>query len=165
VAVADYFLKIDGIPGESVDKAHKDEIQLESFSWGETLPNLGPGAHTGGGVAAGKVQMADFHFVTRINKASPKLFLACASGQHIKQAVLSVRRAGKQLQDFLVIKMTDVLVSSYQSGGSAGSTDVPFDQIAFNFGAIHVDYHPQNPNGSLGAAVSAGWDVVRNAPA
>jgi type VI secretion system secreted protein Hcp len=163
VAIADYFLKIDGIPGESVDKAHKAEIQLESFSWGETMPDLGPGAHTGGGAAAGKVQMGDFHFVSRINKASPMLMLACASGQHIKQAVLSVRRTGKQLQDFLVIKMTDVLVSAYQSGGTPN--DVPLDQISFNFAAIHVDYHPQNPNGSLGAAVSAGWDVVRSAPA
>jgi type VI secretion system secreted protein Hcp len=164
VAVADYFLKIDGIPGESVDKAHKGEIQLESFSWGESTPNLGPGSHTGGGTAAGRVQMQDMHVVARVNKASPVLMLACASGKHIKSAVLTVRRTGKQLQDFLVIKMTDLLVSSYQIGGSSASNEPPLDQISFNFASIEVDYRPQNPNGSLGAVVSGGWDVVKNVP-
>ena len=29
-----YFLKLDGIPGESTDAKHKDEIELVAFSWG-----------------------------------------------------------------------------------------------------------------------------------
>jgi type VI secretion system secreted protein Hcp len=76
-----------------------------------------------------------------------------------------VRRAGKQLQDFLVIKMNDLLISAYEIGGSGAGNQPPFEQISFNFGSIEVDYRPQNPNGSLGAVVSGSWDVVRNAPA
>ncbi|HAF25425.1 MAG TPA: type VI secretion system tube protein Hcp, partial [Blastocatellia bacterium] len=30
----DMFLKLEGIKGESKDKVHKDEIHIESFSWG-----------------------------------------------------------------------------------------------------------------------------------
>ena len=57
----DYFLKIDGISGESVDAKHKDEIQLEAFSWGET--NAAPAG--GGGGGAGKVHVQDYNFTMR----------------------------------------------------------------------------------------------------
>ena len=114
MAAVDYFLKIEGIQGESTDARHKGEIELESYSWGETQSaRSGPGA--GGG--AGKVQMQDFSFVMQANKASPKLLLACATGQHLKQATLTARKAGKTRQEFLVFRFTDVLVSSYQTGG------------------------------------------------
>ena len=154
----DYFLKIDGVAGESRDSKHKDEIDLEAFSWGASQQVAQTG---GGGAGAGKVSMQDFHFVMRTNKASPKLFLACASGQHVKSAVLTARKAGKEQQEYLVYKFTDLLVSSYQTGGSEGG-DVPVDQVSFNFSKIEVQYKPQSPTGQLGAAVSAGWDVKAN---
>src|SRR5712691_1971915 len=100
MAAVDYFLKIDGIEGESQDSKHKGEIDLESFSWGETQS----GTHAaGGGGGAGKVSMQDFHFVMRVNKASPKLLQACAGGQHIPKAILTCRKAGKDQQEFLKI--------------------------------------------------------------
>ena len=82
MALVDFFLKLDGIPGESRDAQHKDEIDLESFSWGET--NAGPAAEAGGGGGGGKVQFEDLNVVMKLNKASPLLLQACASGQHIK---------------------------------------------------------------------------------
>src|SRR5213593_2324488 len=85
MAAVDYFLKLDGIEGESQDAKHKGEIDLESWSWGETQTGT---MHAGGGGGAGKVQMQDFHFVMKVNKSSPKLMLACASGEHIKSATL-----------------------------------------------------------------------------
>lgn len=154
MAVVDYFLKIDGIAGESPDAKHKGEIELESFSWGETQ-QLSP---AGSGGAAGKVHVQDFHVEMKFNKASPLLLLAAASGQHLKSAVLTARRAGKAGLEFLVYKLSDLLVSSYET---AGSTDepAPIDQISFNFGRIEVEYRPQNANGTAGTKVSAGWDV------
>jgi hypothetical protein len=104
VAAVVYFLKLDGIQGESKDARHAGEIELESFSWGEA--NVGAGAAGGGGGGAGKVHVDDLHVVTRTSKASPALFLACASGQHFKQAVLTARRAGKAPQEFLVIRLS-----------------------------------------------------------
>jgi len=158
VAAVDYFLKIDGIQGESRDAKHKGEIDLESFSWGETAGTAAPGS--GGGGGAGKVHVEDLHVVMKLNKASPLLFLACATGQHLKQAILTARKAGKAQLEFLVFKFTDLLVSSYHT---SGSTDVePTDQVAFNFGRIEVEYRPQNPDGSLSTAVKSGWDVKAN---
>jgi type VI secretion system secreted protein Hcp len=85
----DYFLKIDGIEGESQDSKHKGEIDLDSWSWGETESG------TSGGGGAGKVSMRDFQFVMKVNKSSPKLLIACASGQHLPKALLTCRKAGK----------------------------------------------------------------------
>ena len=162
VARVDYFLKIDGIQGESTDSKHKGEIQVESFSWG-AVQSGGHGG--GGGGGAGKVQMQDFHFVMTVNKASPKLFLACARGDHIKHATFAARSSGgKSQQEFLVYKFSDVLVSSYQTGGSAAGDTLPMDQISFNFRRIDLEYRPQNPNGTLGQPEKAGWDVKAKKP-
>jgi type VI secretion system secreted protein Hcp len=159
MAAVDYFLKIDGIEGESSDSKHKAEIELESWSWGET--QQGTSSH-GGGMGAGKVVMQDFHFVMKINKASPKLFLHCANGKHIPKAVLTCRKAGGEQLAFLKIEFSDILVSSYQTGGSGHSDIVPTDQISINFSKIEVDYKPQDAQGALGASVKAGWDVKQN---
>jgi type VI secretion system secreted protein Hcp len=161
VALVDFFLKIDGIPGESPDAKHKGEIDLEAFSWGAANVGAQPGGPGGG---AGKVALQDLHFTTKVNKASPMLFLACATGKHIKQAILTARKAGKTQQEFLIIKMTDVLISSYQASGSEAGADLPMDQVSFNFARLDYEYRPQNPDGSLGPPVKSGWDVKKGKP-
>jgi type VI secretion system secreted protein Hcp len=158
MAQVDYFLNIDGIPGESTDDKHKSEIDVLSWSWGET----NAGTHSsGGGGGAGKVSMQDFNFTMRANTATPKLMLACATGQHIKKAVLTCRRAGTEQQEYLSIEMSDLLVSSYQTGGSQGDV-VPVDQISLNFSKLVMDYKPQKEDGTLGSPVKAGYDVKAN---
>src|SRR5436190_13630096 len=140
MAAVDYFLKIDSIEGESGDHKHKNEIQLESWSWGETQS----GTHaSGGGGGAGKVSMQDFHFVMKVNKASPKLALACATGEHIKKATLTCRKAGKEQQEFLKVTLSDLLVSSYQTGGSAHGDILPVDQISMNYAKVEWEYKEQ----------------------
>jgi type VI secretion system secreted protein Hcp len=155
----DYFIKFDGIKGESTDAKHKDEIDVESWSWGET--NAGTPAGAGGGAGAGKVSMQDFHFVMRWNTASPALMKACATGQHIKMATLAARKAGKAQQEYLTFKFHDVLVSSFQTGGSE-AVDFPADQVSFNFAKIEVEYKPQKADGSLGSAVQFRYDLKAN---
>jgi type VI secretion system secreted protein Hcp len=156
MAAVDYFLKIDGIDGESMQKGHEKEIEIMSFSWGEQ--NAGSFAGNLGG-GSGKVSMQDFHFTVPVNKSSPKLFLACATGEHIKSAVLVCRKAGKTQQEFLKWKFTDLLISSYNTSGSGGSDVVPIDQVSFNFTKIEVSYAPQKQDGSLDAALPAGYDL------
>ena len=152
----DYFLKLDGIDGESKDSKHSGEIDLESFSWGETQT----GTHSaGGGGGAGKVQMQDFHFVMKCNKASAKLFLACAEGEHIKKGVLVCRKAGKEQQEFLKVTMSDLLISSFQTSGSSHGDEVPTDQVSLNFSKIEFEYKDQKADGTLGGTTKAGYDV------
>jgi type VI secretion system secreted protein Hcp len=154
----DYFLKIEGIEGESTDDKHKNEIDVSSWSWGET--NTGSSAYGGGG-GAGKVSMNDFSFSMHVNKASPKLLLACASGLHIASALLTCRKAGKEQQEYIKIKFTDLLISSFQTGGSAGDV-VPVDAISFNFSKIEYEYYPQTEKGTLGTKIPVSWDLKKN---
>jgi type VI secretion system secreted protein Hcp len=154
----DYFLKIDGVEGESTDDKHKGEIDVESWSWGETQSGT---SAAGGGGGAGKVSMQDFHFVMRLNKASPKLMLACATGDHLKSATLVCRKAGGDQQEYMKIVMSDLLVSSYQTGGSSGDV-VPIDQISLNFSKIEYEYKPQKADGSLDSPVKTGYDLKLN---
>lgn len=152
----DYFLKIEGVDGESHDAKHKGEINLESFSWGASQT----GSHAfGGGGGAGKVQMQDFHFVMKHNKASPKLMLACAEGEHLKKGVLTCRKAGKDQQEFLKVTMSDLLVSSYQTSGSAHGDEIPTDQISLNFSKIEFEYKEQKADGSVSTAAKVGYDL------
>jgi type VI secretion system secreted protein Hcp len=159
MAHVDYFLKIEGVPGESADSKHKDEIDLESWSWGVSQ---GGTMAFGGGGGAGKASFQDFHFVMKANKATPKLMLACASGEHIKKAVLTCRKAGKDQQEFLKITLSDLLVSSYQTGGSGQGDVIPMDQISINYSKCEVSYKEQKADGTLGGEVKGGWDLKAN---
>lgn len=155
----DFFLKIDGIKGESADAKHKDEIQIQTWGFGES--QTGTSAH-GTGMGAGKVHMQDFHFTMPTNSASPKLFLACATGEHIKSALLTCRKAGGEQQEYLKWSFTELLISSYQTGGHTAGTELPSDQISFNFTKVEVEYHAQDAKGGLGGAIKAGYDVKAN---
>jgi type VI secretion system secreted protein Hcp len=147
----DYFLKIDGIQGESQDAKHKGEIELVSFGWGVDVAS---GGGTGGGGGAGRAHFEPFHFTMLTNKASPQLFLSCVSGKHLKEATLSVRRAGKQALEYLKIKFTEVFVTAlHEEGGH----EAPTELIAFDFGRIEIEYSTQR-----GGTERAGWDVKKN---
>ena len=158
MAAVDYFLKLDGVKGESTDAKHKDEIDIESWSWG--LTQSGAPGH-GGGAGAGKATLQDFHFVMRLTRASPALMRACATGQHIKTATLTGRKAGKGQMEYLTFKLQDVLVSSYQTGGSE-QADLPVDQVSLNFAKIEVAYREQEKDGSLGDATQFKYDLKAN---
>lgn len=159
MAAVDYFLKIDGVEGESQDATHRGEIQLSSWSWGAT--NTGT-MQAGGGGGGGKASMQDFAFSMPVNKATPKLVQKLASGEHIKKAVLTCRKAGKTPQDYLKITFEDIIVSSYSTGGSQGENAIPDEHIALNFAKINIEYREQKADGSLGGAVTATHDMKRN---
>lgn len=154
----DYFLKIEGVPGESKDEQHTDWIDMMSWSWGESQSGT---MSFGGGGGAGKVTMQDFHFVMKVNKASPKLLLACAKGDHIASATLEARKAGGGQQKYLQIKFTDLLVSSFQTGGSGGD-ELPLDQISLNYSKIEYEYFLQDNKGNTKSTGAVKYDLKLN---
>jgi len=155
-AASDFFLKIDGIDGESTDDRHKGEIDIQSFSWG--MSNSASFS-SGGGGGAGKVSLQDFHFTRRIDKASPKLMLACATGNHIPSAVLVCRKAGGTGEpvEYYKITMIDILVSSVISGGGSGDV-VPVESVSLNFAKIEWEYVPVGADGRPQDPVRAEYD-------
>ena len=159
MATVDYFLKIEGIQGESTSVKHKGEIEILSWSWGESQAG---GHAASGGAGAGKVQVSPFHFTAHTSQASPKLFQACASGQHFQKAVLTASRQVKgKAQDYLIWTFSDILVTSYQIGAE-NQDALPVDAFELSFDKIEVEYKPIKADGSLGSSMKAGWDVKSN---
>ena len=154
-----WFLKVDGIAGESTNAAHKGEIDVDAWSWGVSHSSS-PGG--GGGGGAGKPEFQDFQFVARISAASPPLLSACATGSHIKLATLSgVRTAGKSKNaDFLKYKLSDVTVTSVQQ--SDGEASPPTEQFSLRYSKIEVSYTPVTGSGKFGTPVTFGFDVKTN---
>ena len=159
-AAEDYFLKVDGIAGESDDVKHKDEIDVLAWSWSETQPPTS-GGRPGD---AGKAFMQDFHVVMRLSKASPKLMQACASVEHLKTAVLTGRKAGREQQEYLKITLSDILISSYQTEVAGVDVGAPTDRIAISFAKIEIEYKERKADGTLGATIKSGWDLKQNKP-
>jgi len=153
----DMFLKLDGIKGESQDHKHKDEIHIESFSWGMNQT----GAHgVGGGGGAGKVSVHDISITKFVEKSTSALMLHCASGKHIPGGLITVRKAGDKPLEYLKIKLTDILVSGVQFAGHGG--DLLTENLTINFAKFHVEYQEQKADGSGTPAGEMGWDVKGN---
>ena len=158
MAQVDFFLKLDGIEGELEDKDHKKELALTSWSFGAT--NSGSFAIGSGGGTA-KSNIHDAHFTKYVDKSTPKLFQACATGQHISKAIVTVRKAGEKPMEYLKITLSEVLVSSYQLSGSEGS-HLPHESISLNFAKIEWDYKEQKADGGAGAVTHGGWHIKKN---
>ena len=158
MAQEDYFLKIDGVKGESQDEKHKDEIHIESFSFGVTNTGTG-GSNLGSG--GGRSQVQDMHFTKVMDLSSPNLFIACATGKHFPNATVTVRRAGENPQEYLTYKMTEVFVSSVATSGHTDGGIVR-ENLSLNFSKVEMTYTPQNADGTSGAANTKTYDVKAN---
>jgi type VI secretion system secreted protein Hcp len=152
----DVFLKLGDIKGESKDAKHAGEIDVLSWSWG--LSQSGA-AGSGGGGGAGKVSFSDLSFTHRVDKASPLLMKACATGQHVKDGTLVSRKAGKGQQEFLIIKMSDILVTSVQPSSSG---EQPMESVSMQFAKIDLEYKPQKAGGGLDAGLHFIFDIKTN---
>ena len=156
---SDFLLELDGIKGESQDKAKAATIEVASFSWG--LSNMGTSSGGGGG-GASKASFNDISFMCSTNVASTSLFLRCVNGKPIPKATLHVRKQGDTPQEYYTITLSDCLISSFQASGSDGSGAVPMESFSLNYAKIEFEYKPQKADGTLDTAVKAGWDLKGN---
>ena len=154
----DMFLKLDGIPGESRDEGHKNEIDVLAWSWGAS--NSGS-AHIGGGAGTGKVNVQDLSVTKYVDAGSHLLLSNCSTGKHIPEATLTVRKAGGTAVEYVIIKMKEVLVSSVSVGGSGGQ-DRLTENISFNFAEFEYAYTPQDEKGAGGAKKEFKYCIAEN---
>lgn len=157
----DMFIKIDGVTGESKDSGHPDEIDVIAWTWG--LQQSGS-RHMGGGGGSGKVNVQDLSFTKYVDKSSTDLMLFCCNGKHVKEATLTVRKAGESPLEYIKVKMSDCLVSGVTTGGSGGE-DRLTENVTLNFSKVEVEYTPQKEDGSGDAPATMGWDIAKNVKA
>jgi type VI secretion system secreted protein Hcp len=158
----DMFLKIDGVQGESRDKAHGKEIDVLAWSWG--VSNSGS-AHQGGGAGAGKVNVRDVSVTKYVDSSSPKLLLNCCEGTHYATALLTIRKAGGTSPvEYVKIKMEEVMITSVSTGGT-DSKDRLTETVSLNFAKVSLDYTPQDAKGAPGTVIPFGWNIAQNVKA
>ena len=154
----DIFLKINGIDGESIDAAHKNEIEVLNWNW-QVLQDSN--MHQGSGGGSGKATVKDLHFVHNVDRSSPNLMKFCLTGKHIPEAKLTVRKAGGNPLEYLKITMTDVVITNVQPSGSSVDETLK-ENVSLAFAKIKQEYTVQNQQGGSGGAVTAGYDIKLN---
>jgi type VI secretion system secreted protein Hcp len=152
----DFFLKLDGIDGESVDTNHKNEIQILSFSWGGSQTTSVAGT---GGSGAGKVSLAELSIMKTYDKASPKLFKSLCSGTHIKTGTLTASKAGGAGKPFIQIDLQELFVTSLQI---SGSSEVPMESVSLSYNEIKIEYFVQNEQGNLASTGAITYNLKEN---
>lgn len=151
------FAKIGDIKGESPDAKHTNEIDVLSFAWGVTNPGS---TSAGGGAGAGKLAFGDLTIVHGIDNATPALLLACATSRRIKEATISHRRAGESQQDYLVVKLSDVTITSV---AQTGTEDHPYaETVTMKYAKVDLHYRKQRADGSLDAGQHFKYDLKTN---
>jgi type VI secretion system secreted protein Hcp len=154
---SDIFAKIGDIKGESLDDKHKGEIEVLSWSWG--VSNAGE-MRGGSGGGEGKASFHDLSFTHNIDKASPVLLQACATGVHLKEATITHRKAGKGQQEFLIVKMSDVIITGVAHGDTSDGGHA--ENVTLTFAKVDFQYKPQKPDGTLDAGIHFKYDIKGN---
>lgn len=156
----DMFIKIGDIKGESKDSKHSGEIDVLAWSWG--LSQTGS-AHQGSGAGSGKVNIQDLSLTKFVDSSSTAVMLAACKGTHIKQAMLSVRKAGDSPLEYMKITLDDVIITGYNTGGAGGEERLT-ENVSLNFGKFKVEYTVQTDTGGKGPTSTAAWDIPANKP-
>ena len=158
----DMFIKIGDIKGEAMDKTHAEEIDVLAWSWGMSQSGT---THIGGGGGAGKVSMQDLSMTKYIDASSAELQLACASGKHYPTATLTVRKAGENPIEYVVITLTDLIITSVSTGGSGGE-DRLTENVTLNFAKVKFAYTQQDKDGKAkNPKKEYTWDIAKNVKA
>lgn len=152
----DYFLKLDGVEGESEDEKHKKQIQLMSFSWGAS--NVSSVSGTGGS-GAGKADLSDFSVMTFFDKSTPKLFKNLCLGTHFKTGQMEAVKSGADGKPYLKVDFKELFVTSLQISASSENPSV---SISFSYNEIKIDYLTQNEQGNLVSTGAVSYNLKAN---
>lgn len=154
----DLFLKIEGITGESQDSNHQEWINIDSFTWGASLPG---NMSVGGGGGVGKVQYRDLTVLTHMDKATPALMKYVSNGKHISKVELSTCKAGGSQIEYCRITLEDVLVTNVLFNGTTHSELLALS-YQFQASKVKIQYWQQSSSGGKGAESQSGWDIKGN---
>lgn len=154
----DMFLRLGTLKGESLDKAHKDEIDILAWSWGSSNSST---THMGGGGGEGKASVQDLAVTKFVDRSSPEILLHAMNGKHIPDALLTVRKAGTPPLEYIKLELKDIIVTSVSTGGTGGE-DRLTENVSLNFASFKLTYVPQSSTGVPLTPVTMSWNIVEN---
>ena len=154
----DSFIKFDGIDGEATESKHTHWIPVDSFHWGVSHQvDMVGSAHS-----SGKASIESFSFTKLTDTSSPKLALACCTGEHIKSAAIEFSQSTGDRLVWMSYKFTDVMVSGFNISGAPSGVDRPQESVSISFSKWEQKYQPTDNKGALGGAIPAGYDLKLN---
>jgi type VI secretion system secreted protein Hcp len=145
VAIADMFLKVQGVTGEAGDADHQGEIQVSSWSWGMQMST----SAIAGTEGTGRSTLSELEVVKQVDQASPTLMLYLRNNKLVGQAKLTVRKAGKTPLEYLTVELKKVRITSLKV--ESQGTEL-IERLRLGFGVVKVTYTPQDEKGGSGAA-------------
>ena len=150
------FLKIDGIKGESLDRWHKEEIEIQQWNW--TTTNEIHWERNQGGHSAG-MKMTGVHIFKVCDRASTTLYQYCVTGKHFKHARSICRKndAEKKLE-YLTIEMEDVMVAAVKWSGN-GEAQILVEEIDLSFAEFYLTYKTQKDTGDADPGRDFGFNI------
>jgi type VI secretion system secreted protein Hcp len=151
------WIKMDGCKGEATDDKHKDEIDVDSYSWGMMHP-IQPG---GTGQSAGESTASQLVVSKTVDKATPNLMKFCMNAKSFPSVVLTCRKRGENPIDYLKITMKNAVVASLQDSGNGDGSPAQ-ESVSFAFTAVEVEYIPQKEDGTPDGSVKTTWDFAAN---
>jgi type VI secretion system secreted protein Hcp len=165
------WLKIDAIKGEATDDGHKDEIDIDDWSWGMQHPV----EMRGGGLSGGETSVSYLTVKKQIDKSTPNLMKYCLSAKTMDKVLLTMRKRGDKPIDFIKITLKNAVVAGIRNEGhekgddnrdargTARRAQVEMEEVVeFAFDAVEVEYTPQKPDGQPDGAVTLKWNIKAN---
>jgi type VI secretion system secreted protein Hcp len=158
----DMFLELKGVKGETRDDKFKGKGGVDILAWSFGVTNSGS-AHVGGGIGSGKANFQDISITKYIDLSSASLMQSVSVGTHFDEAKITVRKSGgKNAQlDYYTIELKEVMVTSYQTGGSGGE-DRLTESLTLTFAKVNVKYQAQSEKGAAAGDTKFGYDIAAN---
>ena len=142
----DWWLRLDGIDGESTDREHPRQIEVLALDWQATQKST----------SAAGAGSKDISLALATSSASPAILKKCVQGAAVPTATISGRKSGEGQRDFLTWDFTSLRFKSYDVAFTEGP---PIDVVTFSFTQVTMTYRPQDPKGGLGTPVVVTWNV------
>ncbi|PLY02115.1 MAG: hypothetical protein C0622_06000 [Desulfuromonas sp.] len=161
VAQAAIYMKVEGVPGESKDSNHRDWIDVMSVS--HQLAGDSSTSFATGGRTAARATFGDFIVIKSLDKATPKLNLFGAKGEHISRVVIERTLSGGDMRNLVYLQyiLDDVVVSGVETDFTADPHDGGREKVALSFGKITCIYTEMDERGMAKGNVAYSWSVAR----
>ena len=154
------FCKIDGIPGDSKDKKHKNWIEVLSYHHQISVTSSGKIKSRRGRLPPG-VNHQDFFIVHRVDRSSPLLALASCKRKRLSHVILELCRATGNKAKFMTYVLTDAVVTTVEPRASVEEKEgMPKEQVSFSYGKIEWSYSTTDQNGKETENVSGQCDLT-----
>jgi len=149
------YLSIKGVEGPSTSKPK--HIDILSFSWGVSQTSVYGAGASGKEAKAGRADFSNLTIMKVLDKTTPLLADACASGDIIPEVyIVYDKPVGDKQEDYFRIYLKDALITSIQL---SGSNENPTESVSFAFQSVEIAYRPEKEDGQLDAAIRKGYDL------